>query len=138
MKRTPRPSQVPAKAKPAPPAPPSYEKALIEKRDEARSNLGMKFDTIASMGRVAEEDQAQLSHDEFITLRLNNIDYQKLRMVEEALDRLSRGDYGVCDRCEEPIPEKRLRAIPWAKYCVSCQEQISRQEMDEYRPSACA
>ena len=99
-----------------------YRKMLNEKRKNVMIGLGMKFDTLAKMGRVAEEDQAQLSHDEFISLRLNSLDYVQLRLIEEALDRIQAGDYGVCLGCEEEIPPKRLHALPWAKYCVTCQQ----------------
>src|SRR5271165_355304 len=85
-----------------------YRGSLLEKRQEVLAGLGVKFDTIARMGRVAEEDQAQITHDEFVSLRLNSLDYLQLRLVEEALDRLDSGDYGVCLSCEQPIPPKRL------------------------------
>ena len=95
---------------------------LMEKRASVLSGLGTRFDTLAGMGRVAEDDQAQLSHDEFVNLRMNGLDYRQLRLVDEALDRLDAGDYGICLECDEPIAEKRLRALPWARYCVTCQE----------------
>ena len=100
----------------------TYRRMLLEKREQVVTGLGVKFDTIAKMGRVAEEDQAQLSHDEFVSLRLNSLDYGQLRLVEEALDRVQSGDFGVCLGCEQPIPSKRLQALPWARYCVPCQE----------------
>ena len=113
----------------------TYRQMLIEKRDRVVSGLGAKFDTIAKMGRVAEEDQAQLSHDEFVSLRLNSLDYGQLRLVEEALDRVQSGDFGVCLACEQPIPSKRLQALPWARYCVPCQEEIGTAQ-EEYRQEA--
>ncbi len=100
---------------------------LLEKRSSVLAGLGGKFDTRARMGRVAEDDQAQISHDEFVSLRMNGLDYRQLRMVEEALDRLEAGDYGTCLACDEPIAEKRLQALPWARYCVKCEEEM-RQE----------
>ena len=102
-----------------------YRRELVEKRREVIAGLGMKFDTLARMGRVAEDDQAQISHDEFVSLRLNSLDYAQLRLVEEALDRMDSGDYGTCLCCEEPIPAKRLRVLPWARYCVKCQESMA-------------
>jgi DnaK suppressor protein len=99
---------------------------LEEKRTEVLSSLGAKFDTMARLGRVAEDDQAQISHDEFVSLRLNSLDYAQLRLIEEALDRLESGDYGICLACEEPIPPKRLRAVSWARYCVGCQDTAGR------------
>ena len=103
----------------------AYRRKLQEKRSDVLSGLGMKFDTLAKMGRVAEDDQAQISHDEFVNLRINSLDYGQLRLVEEALDRLDSGEYGVCLACEQPIPAKRLEALPWARYCVACQERMS-------------
>jgi|SRR5579864_2892222 len=99
-----------------------YRQQLLNKRTDVLATLGIKFDTLARMGRVNEEDQAQITHDEFVSLHLNSMDYTQLRLVDEALDRLQSGDYGVCLGCEEPIPPKRLRALPWARYCVPCQE----------------
>jgi DnaK suppressor protein len=101
-----------------------YREKLLAKREEVLTGLGMKFDTMAKMGRVAEDDQAQITHDEFVSLHLNSLDYLQLRLVEEALDRLDAGDFGVCLSCEEPIPTKRLRALSWARYCVKCQETV--------------
>ena len=101
----------------------TFRHTLLAKRQEIIAALDMKFDTLARMGRVAEDDQAQISHDEFISLQKNRIDYGQLRLVEEALDRVESGDYGICLGCDDPIPEKRLRAIPWARYCIPCQER---------------
>jgi DnaK suppressor protein len=115
----------------------TYHQMLLARREQVVSGLGVKFDTMAKMGRVAEEDQAQLSHDEFVSLRLNSLDYGQLRMVEEALDRLQSGDYGVCLACEQPIPAKRLQALPWARYCVPCQEEIGmnrEEDLQEAHP----
>ncbi|MFN7919046.1 MAG: TraR/DksA C4-type zinc finger protein [Bryobacteraceae bacterium] len=114
------------RAEPTPIAGPhaEFHGILLSKKRELLGSLEeSKFDTLARLGRVAEEDQAQISHEEFISLRRNSMDYQALRLVQTALDRIQSGDFGVCESCEEPISEKRLRAIPWARYCVRCQEQ---------------
>ncbi|MBZ5623959.1 MAG: TraR/DksA family transcriptional regulator [Acidobacteriia bacterium] len=107
-----------------------YREKLLDKRRQVLSGLGMKFDTLARMGRVAEEDQAQISHDEFVSLHLNSMDYAQLRLVEEALDRMDSGDYGICLSCDEPIPAKRLSVLSWARYCVKCQDSVGL-EMDQ-------
>lgn len=120
----------------APDKRPAYQRSLAQRREEILAGMGSKFDTAARIDRVAEDDQAQLSHDEFISLRLNGLDYAQLRLIEEALDRLSSGDYGICLLCEAPIPEKRLQALPWARYCVHCQEH-STVELD-HEPAALA
>lgn len=100
-----------------------YRSLLLNARRDVLASLGVKVQTLAEAARAGEEDLAQISHDEFISLRLNGLDYQKLRMVDEALDRLAAGDYGVCRVCGTPIPDKRLRVVPWARFCVACQER---------------
>lgn len=115
----------------------AYRQNLLAKRADILSMLGIKFDTLARTDRVAEEDQAQITHDEFVSLHLNSLDYVQLRLVDQALDRLESGDYGICLACEEEIPAKRLRALPWARYCVPCQERMSSEtdrEMVGERP----
>ncbi len=121
------------KAPPAPPAQPAnpFMTTLLAKRRELTGNLeDTKFDTLAKMGRVAEDDQAQMSHEEFISLQRNSMDYNALRQVNAAIERINTGDYGVCAACDEPISEKRLKAIPWAKYCVICQDRVQAKGSD--------
>jgi DnaK suppressor protein len=104
----------------------AFRKLLLAKRAEVLSSLvDTRFDTIASMGRVAEEDQAQISHEEYISVNRNKMDYELLRKVDAALDRVRTGEYGVCLECDEPISEKRLNAVPWAECCVHCQDRQS-------------
>jgi DnaK suppressor protein len=69
--------------------------------------------------------QQQLSRD--IAIRKLDRSSALLKSIQAALDRIDDEIFGVCIRCEEPIPEKRLRAIPWASHCVACQEQIDRE-----------
>ena len=46
------------------------------------------------------------------------------REISAAQRRIENGTYGTCLRCDDPIPAKRLDAIPWAAYCVVCQETV--------------
>ena len=49
-----------------------------------------------------------------------------LRSIRGGLDRMRKGTFGVCLNCEESISHKRLAAIPWARLCISCQEETDR------------
>ena len=51
-----------------------------------------------------------------------------LAAVVRSLRAIDEGVYGSCGRCEGPIAVKRLQSIPWAAYCVRCQEQIEAEE----------
>ena len=58
---------------------------------------------------------------EFAILALE-LETQNLRRVDAALKRIDDGEFGICLECEEPISPKRLAAVPWATYCLQCQE----------------
>lgn len=103
----------------------SYERLLMERRSAVLAALGAKATQLARLDRVSDEDQAQHSHEEFVSLRLNGIEYRQLKQVEEALARLRSGEFGICLSCERPIPSKRLEAVPWTRFCVRCQERIA-------------
>jgi DnaK suppressor protein len=52
---------------------------------------------------------------------------QRLHLIEDALVAIENGYYGLCEECEEPIHEKRLQLMPFARLCVGCQSELERQ-----------
>jgi RNA polymerase-binding transcription factor len=60
------------------------------------------------------------------------------RRLRSAIDRIKDGSYGVCLECEEEIAPKRLKAIPWAELCISCQESADDLASERERKSALA
>jgi DnaK suppressor protein len=77
-----------------------------------------------------EGDLSQQHHEEWIFLNRNTIDMKLLREVTDALHRIDHDQYGICLECDEPISVKRLEAVPWARYCVMCQERIAARIAD--------
>ena len=57
-------------------------------------------------------------------------DAEKLRMIDEALENIKRGKYGICADCGQPIGEGRLEARPFAHYCIKCKS--IREERGEF------
>lgn len=53
---------------------------------------------------------------------------EHLRQIELALERIERGDYGVCGECGELISEKRLEAVPAAELCIACKDKKEKIE----------
>lgn len=51
---------------------------------------------------------------------------RQLRLVELALERIRKGEFGICAACDGVIGLKRLEAVPWAKRCIRCQERFER------------
>jgi DnaK suppressor protein len=54
------------------------------------------------------------------------VDSSVLQQAEAALARIRSGEFGLCLGCDKSIPARRLHIVPWAAYCVSCQEQVDR------------
>ncbi|RRA47733.1 TraR/DksA family transcriptional regulator [Acidipila sp. EB88] len=57
--------------------------------------------------------------------------HTQLTQVRAALERLTDGSFGECQLCGEQIGEKRLEAVPWTPYCISCQEKIENGEIED-------
>ncbi|MDQ3041489.1 MAG: TraR/DksA C4-type zinc finger protein [Acidobacteriota bacterium] len=52
-------------------------------------------------------------------------------MINEALERIADKEYGECQNCEKEISPKRLDAVPWARYCLACQELVEQGLLEE-------
>jgi RNA polymerase-binding transcription factor len=103
-----------------------FRQMLEEKSTELKAQMGVSGVNPAL--QIAADpydtaDFAEKSHEEWIFMQKNSFDTELLREIEEALGRLREGSYGTCQDCGLPISRKRLEAVPWARYCVSCQER---------------
>ena len=106
----------------------TYRTMLEKKAEEVRRSMSAQK-AAQVVGRLDvpsdEGDLSQQHHEEWIFLNRNTIDMKLLREISDAIERTEHGTYGVCLECEEPISVKRLDAVPWARYCVRCQENIA-------------
>ena len=106
----------------------TYRNMLEKKADEVRRSMSAQkaAQVVARLDVPSDEgDLSQQHHEEWIFLNRNTIDIKLLREISDALLRIEQGNYGVCLECEEPISVKRLEAVPWARYCVACQERLA-------------
>ena len=99
---------------------------LEEKSTELRAQIGVPT-AHPVLHAVADPfdsaDWAEKSHEEWIFLKKNNFEMALLREIEGALERMRDGTYGTCMDCGMPLSRKRLEALPWARFCVTCQER---------------
>jgi DnaK suppressor protein len=105
-----------------------YRKLLESKAEEVRESMSAQkaAQVVARLDVPSDEgDLSQQHHEEWIFLNRNTIDMKQLREVSAALHRIETEQYGVCLECEEPISAKRLDAVPWARYCIACQEKVA-------------
>jgi DnaK suppressor protein len=106
----------------------TYRNMLEKKAEEVRRSMSAQkaAQVVSRLDIPSDEgDLSQQHHEEWIFLNRNTIDMKLLREISDALVRIDQGTYGVCLECEEPISSKRLEAVPWARYCVTCQEQLA-------------
>jgi DnaK suppressor protein len=105
-----------------------YRKVLEAKAEEVRRSMSAQkaAQVVARLDVPSDEgDLSQQHHEEWIFLNRNTIDMKLLREVSDALHRIDHDHYAICMECDEPISAKRLEAVPWARYCVTCQERIA-------------
>ena len=108
-----------------------FRKKLEEKYrqlvDEVGKNVlygkGPDDDSIKDLG-----DQATSAYNREFLFELGNGDRRLLKEVVSALQKLDEGNFGDCERCGEAIAEKRLEALPFARYCIECQRAIEEEE----------
>lgn len=72
-------------------------------------------------------DQATDNFDTEFNLDIASNEQKFLNEIDEALKRLDEGNFGVCEECQKPITLKRLKAIPYTRYCIKCQEGIEKK-----------
>ena len=75
-------------------------------------------------------DEVQLKEERELAIRNLDRGSNALRQIHRALSRIANATYGVCLHCEEDISPKRMVAVPWAAFCVNCQEKIDRREIE--------
>jgi DnaK suppressor protein len=102
-----------------------FRRVLEDKHVELLAAMADRNDIVIETTADEIERLQQRSSRE---VALRNLDQttRLLKQVRAALDRIEDEIYGVCLRCEEPIPLKRLKALPWAAYCVGCQEIVDK------------
>jgi DnaK suppressor protein len=71
-------------------------------------------------------DMAANAYTKELMMSMSTNDRQLLESIDAALYRIAEGDYGKCIHCGDPIQEKRLEAVPWARYCLRCADLNER------------
>jgi DnaK suppressor protein len=106
-----------------------FKTALEKKQEEISANLRNRED-IAIEKTPDAIDEVQLAGERELAIRNLDRESSLLRNVKGALARIADGSYGTCMHCEEDISLKRLNAVPWAGFCIKCQEAVDRNEIE--------
>lgn len=105
------------------------KKILLAKQKELGS-LQVKREDIAIQKNAEVLDEIQQNAERTLALESLTRNWETASLVSEALQRTEDGTYGTCAECDEPVSEKRLAAIPWAKYCIRCQELADKSNAE--------
>jgi len=107
------------------------EKKLLEEKQKIVGSYLQKQET---QQRISEdykepsdvEDLGQMTYTEELLDKLSQRDMFILREIDYALEKIKAGTYGICEGCGTEIPEERLCAIPWTRYCAKCAEEYEQ------------
>ncbi len=107
-----------------------FRELLIQKRHELLSEAER---TVSGMTDAKENfpdptDRAALESDRNFLLRIRDRERRLLAKIEEALERIEDGTYGICESCGEDISEDRLKARPVTTLCFDCKQRQEAQE----------
>ena len=103
-----------------------YRAVLTARREEIMGTLPRREDIWLVQSNEQIEMVQLAGQREFAAYVLER-EAKSLMQISAALKRIDDGEFGVCLDCEEPISPKRLTAVPWAGYCLRCQEMHDAQ-----------
>ncbi len=103
-----------------------YRQILIKKKEEIIN----KISEVCNQSKEVESgiaqdlvDKAESSYTKEFLLSLSDTERKQLFLIDEALKRIEKSDYNICQMCNKEISKKRLDAVPWTSYCRECQEK---------------
>lgn len=99
------------------------ENLLQEIASNMKMEIGHLQEAIADMYDLADDERERQ-----FSILLCNRDREKLDLIDEALERIDEGTFGICEDCGEKIAEGRVKVMPFARFCVACQNKIEKEE----------
>ena len=111
-----------------------YKKQLLEQRERLAGQLNENQRQTFEFG--LEEmpdpvDAAVQDRSQTIMLSISESERDLIDQTDAALQRIELGSYGTCANCGQDIAPARLDAVPYASYCMKCQEKMERGELDD-------
>ena len=109
-----------------------FKKILLKEREQIVGEVKQIDESSKEMGQDGTQDigdEAANIYNKQILLSLNESERMRLQEVDEALDRIVNGTYGICEECGDFIGLKRLEVRPIAKYCVPCKTKLEKGKL---------
>lgn len=102
---------------------------LVKRRDALRKALAGDLSELKELKKHSGGDLVDAALDsaqDEINSQLAEVESRELAMIEKALESMREGQYGVCEGCSCKIPVARLKALPYATFCIECQREFER------------
>lgn len=107
-------------------------KRLMQMREDMLTDLRQKNTDAASVSDAGVPDPGDSSLSAYLTDFLHLLSdsrREEILKIDEALQRLEDGSYGICLNCGEQIPIERLEVQPYTSHCVACKEELEREAL---------
>ena len=115
-----------------------FKKSLLERKEEISAEINhISDDTLKQSQKEASgdisgytlhmADVATDNYDREFSLGLASNERDILYRIDAALQKIKDGSFGFCEECNKPISKIRLKAVPYAKLCIKCQEKNEKQ-----------
>lgn len=104
------------------------ERALDGLHETVQGQFSCPEGQPAPDGPMDEADKADLEHHREVLRHIENRNRRLAWQIHRALERIEKGEFGICESCGDPISYKRLMVQPTAVLCLSCQREIERAE----------
>lgn len=107
-----------------------FEKMLLKKKEEIINILSEAYSESKEVeSGIAQDivDKAESSYTKESLFSLSDTERKQLFMIDEALKRIEDSSYSICQKCQNNISKKRLVVVPWAPYCIECQEKEEKE-----------
>ncbi len=106
----------------------SAYRQLLEKAQAQAGRGRVHLEALAIDSSPDELDRIQQANDRHQAIGSLERSSSRLREIQLALRRMQGGQFGLCAGCEETISPRRLAAVPWAAFCIQCQETAEREQ----------
>jgi DnaK suppressor protein len=107
------------------------KKVLLKRKEELASSVKNHVEELPDTGMEGaagdSSDRASADYTSEMFGALLQRQAGTLEEVEHALSKFDKNEFGVCECCEKPIPSKRIKALPWARFCLECQQNHDRK-----------
>ena len=102
---------------------------LLQMRNEVLAESERAYAASQSLGKDGVPDIGDMSSNSYhqeVLMNLSETQRSRVRDIDAAVERIDEGVYGLCMRCEEEIPARRMEVRPFSRYCVDCKTEVEK------------